>query len=92
VVTYPLTEVDLPTQWTSGSLREPGRQVTSRLSRLKALVMLSGVIRAKSELLIVVIVDTGDGAAGLFYASIPENAPQFVQPARDALAALKVDG
>jgi len=50
VVTYPLTEVDLPTQWTSGSLREPGRQVTSRLSRLKALVMLSGVIRAKSWL------------------------------------------
>ncbi|MET1006292.1 MAG: hypothetical protein ABWX96_12135, partial [Propionibacteriaceae bacterium] len=49
-------------------------------------------VQAKSELLIVVIVDTGDGTAGLFYASIPENAPQLVQPARDALAALKVDG
>lgn len=48
-------------------------------------------IRAKHELLIVVIVDTGDGTAGLFYASIPENAPQLVPPARDALAALKVD-
>jgi hypothetical protein len=48
-------------------------------------------VQAKSELLIVVIVDTGDGTAGLFYASIPENSPQLVQPARDALAALKVD-
>lgn len=48
-------------------------------------------IKAKSELLIVVIVDTGDGSGGLFYASIPENAPELVQPARDALAALKVD-
>lgn len=49
-------------------------------------------VQAKSELLIVVIVDTGDGSAGLFYASIPENAPQLVQPARNALANLKVDG
>jgi hypothetical protein len=47
-------------------------------------------IKAKSERLIVVIVDTG-GDAGLFYASIPENAPELVQPARDALAALRVD-
>jgi hypothetical protein len=47
-------------------------------------------IRAKSERLIVVIVDTG-GDAGLFYASIPENAPELVRPARDALAALRVD-
>jgi hypothetical protein len=50
VVTYPLTKVDFPTQWTSGSLREPGRHTALRLSRLKALVMLSGVIRAKSWL------------------------------------------
>jgi len=49
-------------------------------------------VQAKSELLIVVIVDTGDGTAGLFYASIPENSPELVQPARDALAALQVDG
>jgi len=48
-------------------------------------------VKAKSELLIVVIVDTGDGSAGLFYASIPENAPQLVGPARAALAALKVE-
>jgi hypothetical protein len=47
-------------------------------------------IKAKSERLIVVIVDTG-GDAGLFYASIPENASQYLQPARDALAALTVD-
>lgn len=48
-------------------------------------------IEAKSERLIVVIIDTGAGTAGLFYASIPENSPQLVQPARDALAALTVD-
>lgn len=47
-------------------------------------------IQAKRELLIVVIVAVGDGTAGLFYASIPENAPQLVKPARDALAALQV--
>jgi hypothetical protein len=49
-------------------------------------------IQAKSERLIVVIVDTGDGSAGLFYASIPENAEQLLPPARAALAGLKVDG
>ena len=48
-------------------------------------------LQAKHELLIVVIVDTRDGAAGLFFASIPENAPQFVAPARQALAQLRVD-
>jgi hypothetical protein len=47
-------------------------------------------IQAKHELLIVVIVDTG-GDAGLFYASIPENAPELVKPARDALANLRVE-
>ncbi len=47
-------------------------------------------LQAKHELLIVVIVDTGDGAGGLFYASIPENAPQLVAPAREALAGLRV--
>jgi hypothetical protein len=48
-------------------------------------------IKAKSERLIVVIVDTGTGSAGLFYASIPENAENLLPPARDALAALTVD-
>jgi len=49
-------------------------------------------IQAKSERLIVAVVDTGTGTSGLFYASIPENAPQLLQPARDALASLRVDG
>lgn len=48
-------------------------------------------IEAKSERLIVVIIDTGAGTAGLFYASIPENAPELLQPARGALTGLTVD-
>jgi hypothetical protein len=48
-------------------------------------------VQARSERLIVVVVDTGTGTSGLFYASIPENAPQLLQPARDALASLTVD-
>jgi len=48
-------------------------------------------IKAKSELLIVVIVETGNGSAGLFYASIPENAPELIAPARQALASIQVD-
>lgn len=48
-------------------------------------------IKAKSELLIVVIVETGNGSAGLFYASIPENAPELIAPARRALASVHVD-
>ena len=48
-------------------------------------------LQAKHELLIVVIVDTRDGSAGLFFASVPENAPQLVGPARQALASLRVD-
>lgn len=49
-------------------------------------------IKAKSERLIVVIVDIGNGSAGLFYASIPENAPELLPPARTALSGLSVDG
>ena len=49
-------------------------------------------IQARSERLIVVVVDTGTGSSGLFYASIPENAPQLLAPARAALASLTVDG
>jgi len=49
-------------------------------------------IQAKSERLIVVVVDTGGASSGLFYASIPENAEQLLPPARAALAGLNVDG
>lgn len=47
-------------------------------------------IRTRGELMIVCVIDTGDGEAGLFYASIPDTSPQFVQPARDAFAKLSV--
>ena len=33
-----------------------------------------------------------DTTAGLFYASIPDTTPELLQPARDALSQLKVDG
>lgn len=51
-------------------------------------------LKAKGELLIVAIIATGaeDGSAGLFYASIPDNAKELVEPARQALKELKVDG
>ena len=48
-------------------------------------------LRTKGELLIVAIVTTGS-TAGLFYASIPDTRPELVQPARDALRSLQVDG
>ncbi len=48
-------------------------------------------LEAKGELLIVAIVATG-ATAGLYYASIPDTRPELVKPARDSLAALKVDG
>lgn len=48
-------------------------------------------LRTKGELLIVAIVTTGS-TAGLFYASIPDTRPELVQPARDALNNLQVDG
>lgn len=44
----------------------------------------------KGELLIVLIVATGDATSSLFYASVPDDSPQYVQPARDAMANLKV--
>lgn len=49
-------------------------------------------LEAKGETLILMIVATGDATASLFYASIPDTSPQFMQPARDALAELRVDG
>ena len=48
-------------------------------------------ILAKGETMIVVVVDVGtDGEAGLFYGTIPDNAPQFLPPIRAALADLQV--
>lgn len=48
-------------------------------------------LATKGELLIVAIVATG-ATSGLYYASIPDTTPELVQPARQALAQLKVDG
>jgi len=41
--------------------------------------------------LIVAIVSAGN-RSGLYYASIPDTTPELVEPARDALKNLKVDG
>jgi hypothetical protein len=46
---------------------------------------------AKGELLIVTVVNAG-ATSGLYYASIPDTQPELVKPARDAMAALTVDG
>ena len=48
-------------------------------------------LKTKGELLIVAIVSAGM-QSGLYYASIPDTAPELVQPARDALKNLQVDG
>lgn len=47
-------------------------------------------IKTSGETMIIVVVDTGEGEAGLFYASIPDTSPQFLAPAREALADLDV--
>jgi hypothetical protein len=48
-------------------------------------------IRTTGETMIVVVVDVGErGEAGLFYGTIPDTSPQFLQPVRDALAGLQV--
>lgn len=48
-------------------------------------------IQAKGETMIVVVIDVGQqGEAGLFYATVPDNAPQFLAPIRNALAGLQV--
>ncbi|HEY0238223.1 MAG TPA: hypothetical protein VGC37_06230, partial [Friedmanniella sp.] len=49
-------------------------------------------LQTKGERLIVAIVQVNEAQSGLFYASIPDTAPELLQPARDALANLKVDG
>jgi hypothetical protein len=48
-------------------------------------------LETKGELLIVAIVSAGN-RSGLYYASIPDTTPELVQPAREALAQLQVDG
>jgi peptide subunit release factor RF-3 len=48
-------------------------------------------LEAKGELLIVAIVSAGN-RSGLYYASIPDTTPELVQPARDTLKQLQVDG
>lgn len=47
-------------------------------------------LEATNELLTVVIVDLGDGTAGLFASSVPGNAPQYNEPARQAMEGLEV--
>ena len=49
-------------------------------------------LQTKGERLIVAIVQATPERSGLFYASIPDTTPQLLQPARDALKQLKVDG
>jgi hypothetical protein len=46
-------------------------------------------LKTKGELLIVVIVSAG-ARSGLYYASIPDTAPELVKPARDLIGQLKV--
>lgn len=47
-------------------------------------------IKTTGETMILVVVDTADGEGWLFYASVPDTSPQFLKPARDALAGLRV--
>ncbi len=47
-------------------------------------------LNAKGELAIVLIVATSAESSSIFYASIPDNAKQYEQPARDAMAQLRV--
>lgn len=47
-------------------------------------------LKTKGETAIVLIVATESDTSSLFYASIPDTTPQYLQPARDAMAALTV--
>lgn len=47
-------------------------------------------VEAKGEWLMVVIVAIDDGTAGLFFASVPDNATQYIEPAKQAYAKLTV--
>jgi Protein of unknown function (DUF2510) len=48
-------------------------------------------LKTKGELLIVAVVSAGN-RSGLYCASIPDTTPELVEPARDALRDLQVDG
>lgn len=48
-------------------------------------------LEATNELLTVVIIDLRNGTAGLFASSVPGNAPQYNEPARQALQGLRVN-
>ena len=48
-------------------------------------------LEAKGEYLIVAVVSAGN-RSGLYYATIPDTLPELVQPARDTLTKLQVDG
>lgn len=48
-------------------------------------------LKATNELLTVVIVDLGNGTAGLFASSVPGNSPQYNAPAQQAMEGLRVD-
>jgi hypothetical protein len=47
-------------------------------------------LKTKGETAIVLIVATGTDTSSLFYASIPDTSPEYLQPARDTMAALTV--
>jgi hypothetical protein len=47
-------------------------------------------LKTKGETAIVLIVATSTDVSSLFYASIPDTSPQYLQPARDSMAALTV--
>ncbi|GAB3624486.1 hypothetical protein GCM10027418_25710 [Mariniluteicoccus endophyticus] len=49
-------------------------------------------LNTKGELLVVLIVATGEGEASLYYASIPDTARQWEAPARQAMSDLRVEG
>ncbi|HZA03916.1 MAG TPA: DUF2510 domain-containing protein [Propionibacteriaceae bacterium] len=49
-------------------------------------------IRTTGETMIIVVVETVTGEAGLFYASIPDTSPQFMAAAQAAQSTLEVDG
>lgn len=48
-------------------------------------------LQTTEELLIVIIVDTGEASSGLFYVSIPNTVPELEAPAREAIASLIVE-
>lgn len=47
-------------------------------------------IKTTGETMIIVVVDTGAGEAGLFYASVPDTSPELLAPARRSLADLEI--